>query len=124
MDIVEIKKRHNNGEYMVQMEIPAKVPEHYVFDENLTVKQNREMVVKHNQQVEEKKKERSARQQELSRKFTSDVINYIITNYDISETQARILEAFVYKERESNMSDYFTYIDTVGVMVEEILKVK
>ena len=124
MDISEIKKRFNGGEYSFQMEIPAKVPENHVFDEELSVKKNREMVAEHNHNVEELRKQKTQKQSELSRQLTSDVINYITYAYDITETQARMIEAFVYKEKHASMADYFAYIDELSSVIDEILKVK
>ena len=124
MDIADIRKKFNNGGYSFQMEIPAKVPDTHVFDEDLSVKKNREMVIEHNRKVEELRKEKNVRQGELARQLTSDVIDYISYAYDITETQARMIEAFVYKEKHSSMADYFAYIDEMSAVVDEILKVK
>ena len=124
MNIADIKKKYNNGGYVVQMEIPAKVAENYVFDEDLSVKKNRELVNQHNQKVDEMRKEKTAQQSQLSRQLTSDVIGYIESNYDITEAQARMIEAFVYKEKHASMADYFAYIDDLSSMIEEVLKVK
>ena len=123
MNISDIRKKFNDGEYTVKMDIPNKVSENHVFDEELSVKKNREMVIDHNRKVDEMRKQKNDNQAELSRKFTYDIIQHILNNYDVSETQARIIEAFVYNERHSSMTDYFSYIDTLCAMIEEVLKV-
>jgi hypothetical protein len=123
MNIANIRSKFNNGEYTVKMDIPNKVPENYVFDEDLSVKRNKEMVLEHNRKVDEMRKQKNDQQTELSRQFTYDVIQHILNSYDVSETQARIIEAFVYNERHSSMTDYFSYIDTLCGMIEEVLKV-
>ena len=123
MNINDIRKKFNDGGYTVKMDIPNKVADNYVFDEELSVKKNRELVIEHNKKVDELRKEKNDYQAELSRQFTYDVIQHILNSYDVSETQARIIEAFVYNERHSSMTDYFSYIDTLGAMIEEVLKV-
>ena len=123
MDIIEIRDNYNNGLYTCHMEIPARVKENHVFDENLSVKRNREMVEEHNQRVENLKKEEREKQGELYRQLTNDVVKYIVDSYDVSEEQARIVERFVYTEKHSFMCDYFSWIDEIARMVEEIVEV-
>ena len=113
----------NNGCYNCQIEIPAKVKESHVFDENLSVKRNREMVAEYNQRVEDMKKKKQSKQAELYQQLTNDVVAYIVDSYDISEEQARIVERFVYKEKHSFMCDYFSWIDEIAYIVEDIVRV-
>lgn len=123
MDIIEIRDNYNSGHYTCHMEIPARVKDNHVFDENLSVKRNREMVVEHNQNVERMKREKMDKQAELYRQLTNDVVAYIVDSYDMNEEQARIVERFVYTEKHSFMCDYFSWIDEVAQMVEEVVKV-
>lgn len=123
MDIIEIRDNYNNGHYTCHMEIPARVKDNYVFDENLSVKRNREMVAEHNQQVENMKREKQNKQAELYRQLTDDVVDYIVDSYDISEAQARIVERFVYREKHSFMCDYFSWIDEIACMVADVIEV-
>lgn len=123
MDIIEIRDNYYNGNYTYNMEIPARVKDNHVFDENLSVKRNREMVAEHNQKVEDMKKEKQYKQAELYRQLTDDVVDYIVDSYDISEAQARIVERFVYTEKHSFMSDYFSWIDEVSRMVADVIEV-
>ena len=123
MDIAEIRDNYNNGYYFCKMEIPARVKEGHVFDEELSVKRNREMVAKHNKKVDDMKREKQDKQAELYRQLTNDVVTYIVDSYDMSEEQARIVERFVYTEKHHSMCDYFSWIDDVARMVEEIVEV-
>lgn len=122
MDIFEIRDKYNSGAYRCDMEIPKMVKEGYVFDENLSVKRNREMVAEHNQNVERMRKEKNNRQNKLCEQLTKDVVDYIANNYDMNEAQARIVEGYVYKEKHSYMSDYFCCVDDVAQMVESVIK--
>ena len=123
MDISEIRERYNNGCYNYQTEIPSKVFDNHIFDENLSVKRNREMVAEHNQKVEDMKKEKNQKQAELYKQLTNDVVEYIVDSYDMSEEQARIVERFVYAEKHSFMNDYFSWIDEVAYMVEDVVRI-
>lgn len=58
MEIKEIYNKYNNGDYSCKMAVPQFVEENHVFDENLSVKQNREMVREHNERVIEMRKEK------------------------------------------------------------------
>lgn len=123
MDISEIRDRYNHGYYECHMDIPLKLKDNHVFDENLSVKRNREMVAEHNRNVECMKKEKADTQNELYEQFTNDVVKYIVDSYDMSEEQARIVERFVYEEKHSFMCDYFSWIDEVAYMVEDVVRV-
>ena len=54
LHITEIREQYNNGHYTYKDPIgrdKTRLPENYIFDENLSVKRNRELVIEHNQQV-------------------------------------------------------------------------
>ena len=121
MDIGTIRLWYDNGHYNFNMTIPEKVKENHVFDEELSVRRNREMAIEHNKKVDAMRKEKTEKQNELYRKLTNDVVQYIVESYDISEAQARIVERYVYTEKHSFMGDYFSAIDDVAQMVENVL---
>ena len=120
--IEEIRQNYNKGQYFDHTVIPQKLPDSHVFDENLTIKENREHIQTHNKMVENMKKEKMARNAELSRKLTSDVIAYIMDNYSLNEAQAALVENYVYVEKHSFMGDYFSTIDGVAEMAESIAR--
>lgn len=122
MDISEIREKWNNGGYTYKADIPKKVSEDHVFDEELSVKRNRELVIEHNQRVDELRAEAQKQQNLLHWQLTDDVINYIITNYELNPVQARKVERFVYQEHHSFMCDYFNYIDTFAGFANDLVK--
>ena len=124
MDISEIRKAYDEGKYRFDMEVPAKVSESHVFDEDLSVRRNREMVQEWNDKVSALQKEKSAKNAELSRKLKDDVIAYLTGTYDFTESQACKVENYVYEHYHSFMCDYFTYIDEIGDMVYAVLNAK
>lgn len=122
MDIEDIQKAYWNGDYNYKMQIPDRLNPLYIFDENLSVKRNREMVLEHNQKVEDMHREKQIKSNELSVKLTNDVVAYIVSTYDMNEKQARIVERYVYDKEHAFMNDYFSAIDEVAEMVESVLQ--
>ena len=121
MDIEVIREKYNNREYSHNIEYGKKLPENYVFDEELSVRRNREMVEEHNARVEAEKKEAYAKQAELEKKLTHDVCRYITENYDISYELAVKIQQFCYTEKHHDMYEYFDYIDTIAEFVYDII---
>jgi hypothetical protein len=112
MDINEIRNKYNAGEYTYKADIPKKVKPDHVFDEELSVKRNRELVQEHNDNVDRLWRDKTRIQNKLNERLTYDVVVYIMTYYGLSEHQAKIVENFVYQHYHSSMYDYFGYIDT------------
>ena len=121
MDIREISEKYHNGEYTHHIKYGNKVADNYVFDEDLSVRRNREMVEEHNARVEAEKKEAYAKQAELYKKLTHDVCCYITENYDISYELATKIQQFCYTEKHHDMYAYFDYIDTIAEFVYDII---
>jgi hypothetical protein len=127
MDINDIRKLYDEGHYTYKDPVnrdKMRLPEDYVFDENLSVKRNREMVKEHNDEVEQFKRIKRDRQAELDRQLTEDVVAYIKEYYDLTEAQARLVEMWVYREKHSFMCDYFSNIDTFAEFADDIANVK
>ena len=124
LDIREIRKRFEEGYYTYKLpdEISLKtLPVEYVFDENLSVKRNREMVLEWNNRVKEQKLLKAEGQANLNKQLTQDVVNYIHENFNLSVEQAKVVEAFVYSEHHSFMCDYFSYIDTFAELADDLI---
>ena len=124
MHIDEIRNSYNRGEYTYKVDIPKKVKPDHIFDEELSVRRNRELVQEHNDNVDQLQRDKNRKQRELSEQLTKDVVEYIMAFYDLTEKQARILENFVYDEHHSYMGDYFTYIDTFASFADDIVNAK
>lgn len=124
MGINEIRAKYDAGGYTYEVDIPKKVCFDHVFDEELSVKRNRELAIEHNQRVDELRKEANEKQGELYKQLTNDVVGYIMAYYDLAEYQAKIVENFVYQEHHSFMCDYFSYIDTFADFAFSLLPPK
>lgn len=124
MDIFETKDKYYNGDYFYKAEIPKSVHFDHVFNENLSVKRNREMAIKHNQMVNDMQKECRNKENELLMQLRKDIVEYIVNTYDMTKEQANIVETFAYSKKHDFMCDYFATIDEVAEMVENVLKIK
>lgn len=123
MDIREIRDAYNNGKYSAPSEdLLRQLPIDYIFDEELSVRRNREMVEEHNNKVKEQSQRRYMSQVELSNKLTEDIVNYIKENYELTDSQGRLVEQFAYREYHSSMCDYFDNIDTFAYFAEVLIK--
>lgn len=124
MDISEIRDKYNNGGYSYKVEIPKKVSENHVFDEELSVKRNRELVKEHNDNVDRLYKQAKKIQGELNVQFSADIDEYIRDTYGLGEAQARAVKDFVYSKYHSCMYDYFYYIDEFAEFVSNIINME
>ena len=118
----DIRRDYNDGKYYDHTVIPQKLPDSHIFDENMTIKENRERIQQHNQTVDDMKAEKMSRNAELSRQLTNDVVAYIMDTYELSAEQAAIVENYVYVEKHSFMGDYFSAIDSVAEMAESVAR--
>jgi hypothetical protein len=126
MHIDEIRVKYNRGEYTYKAstDIPKKVKPDHVFDEELSVKRNRELAQEHNDSVDQMYRERNKKQGELDNQLTDDIVEYIMAYYDLTEKQARMVQNFVYQEHHAFMGDYFSYIDTYADFAFMLLEPK
>ena len=120
-DISKIHKDYIDGKYKYDMDIPKKVSENYVFDENLSVKRNKEMVKEHNAKIDEMRCHKCKESAKLDRQFHDDVAAYIMGSCNMNKKQAEIIEIYVYAQKHTHMPDYFSAIDDVADMVEKVI---
>ena len=120
MDIRDIVEKYRNGDYTHHIKYGNKVAENYVFDEELSVRRNREMVAEHNARVKAERDAAYAKQAELDRKLTHDVTCYITENYDVNHQVASKIERFCYERWHSDVYDYLSQIDTIADFVDDI----
>lgn len=123
-DITEIRQDWDAGSYIDNTKIPSKVREDHIFDEDLSVKRNREMAQEWNDNVIKLTKEHRERQGKLYQQFTNDVVAYLMGAYGFNELQARKIEGYVYAEKHSFMSDYFGFLDEFADVVQAIIEAK
>lgn len=122
MNILDIRDKYDRGEYTVRRDNTLTLlPDNYIFDVELSVRRNRELVEEHNDRIKGLKAAENTKQAELHRKLTEDVVEYITECYTLNDKQARAVESFVYREHHSFMCDYFSYIDTFASFAEDVV---
>lgn len=118
--IQEIQKDYDRGCYACRITIPKRFSEDHIFDENLSVKKNREMVLAHNLKAEKIEQESRKKSSKLSQKFYHDIIYYIMHEYHLNKEQAELVETYVHSEGHGFVPDYFSHIDTIAAFAEVI----
>ncbi len=95
----------------------------HVFDENKSVKWNREEVERINKMYDEKAQELKEEKQAISAKAHDETIKYIQECLDNpSEEKAELLWSFIYREWHSCMSDCIYYISDMTELINSIDK--
>ncbi len=121
MDIEVIKEKYRLGEYNCKMIFGVKLKSDHIFDEELSVRRNREMVDEYNAEVESQRKEAYTKQAELDKKLAHDICCYITENYDMDYATASRIQHFCYTEKHHDMNAYFDYIDIIADFVDSII---
>ena len=121
MDINKIRNDYNKGYYSYVESIPLRVSEDHVFDENLSVKENRRMVEEYNENIRRQRLKMRDKQNELYRKLTNDINDYLMETYSFNEKQAQIVNAYTYTKYHAFMEEFFNNIDSVAEMVESVI---
>ena len=122
MDIAKIREKYNNGDYTHKHAVLVELRDDFIFDENMSVKANRELVEEHNRKVREQRAENRAKQNALEHQMRNDVVDYILEQYDLNRRQAEHVEQWVYGEHHSFMGDYFFNIDELADFAETLIK--
>lgn len=124
--IQEIREAYNNKEYNPKMAYPteSKVREDHVFDENLSVKKNREMAVEHNARVDAQKKAYRDEEARAYAQMRDDILAVLVEEYHFNEKQAEKIYSHAYADKHSFMSDFFYYIEELADLISEIIECK
>ena len=122
-DIKTIQARYNNGGYkpVVKGELNL-VDDNHIFDENMTVKWNREQVKIHNDKINQLRSDLEKERERLDKLMHEDIVRYIMGTYGFNMQQAKKIESEVYSDKHSCMSDYFYSIDETAELVSEVVK--
>lgn len=120
MSIETIKDNYKNGEYNPKIPYPKikKYPTDHVFDENKSVKWNREQVEIENAKQQELLKMYGEEKRRLNNKLHDDVINTLTEDYGLTKDVAKIVESYVSLEHQD---DYFYYLDEMANFANDIL---
>lgn len=122
MTLSEIKQRYEENYYEVKRPSIRKYDYGHVFDENESVKWNRDRLIKHNETVDREMKEYFDSCYAKEKELEKDVCNYISSEYEVSYKQAELIQAYVWEEYHSCMSNYFYYIDEIAEFVKNVIE--
>ncbi|KXY51220.1 hypothetical protein AT268_32515 [Bacillus cereus] len=121
--IDEISNAFANDFYEPQQEYPShiKFSEKHVFDEEKSVKWNREEVERQNEQVKQRKMKWNSEKSRLNAKLQNDCVQILKEDYGLNEAQAEKLYGYVYNDKHSCMHDFFIYLEEFAGVTKEIL---
>lgn len=123
MSINNIKDSWNNGDYKNKMEYPdaTKFKETHVFDEEKSVKWNKEKVIYENNLINESKRVYQEESNRLNRKLHDDAVNALIDEYSFNKAQAERIWSFAYSEKHSHMNDVFYFVIELADLAEDLI---
>lgn len=122
-DIGEIQKDYASGCYAVpHPEMPEFVPLGYIFDEDKSVRENREMVNTHNEEAKKARNDYRLQLDQQEIRMRNDVKEYVAGAYGMSMASADIIERYTWEEYHSAVYDYLTAIEDVAEMVSDVVK--
>lgn len=122
-DINEIQKDYANGCYTVpRPEMPEFVSFGYVFDEDKSVRENKEMVRAHNEAAQKARNDYKLQLDQQEIRMRNDVKEYIAGAYGMSMASVDIVERYTWEEYHSSVYDYLTAIEDVAEMVSDVVK--
>lgn len=112
----ELLKRINNKEYESNMEYPKGkiIPEDTILDEDLTIKQNRELVKEKNEEYRAKRQEWYEAAAEKEIEFQNDVADYVL-----SQSKYLKMEQIEKIEEYVSMDGHFSSKGEFLCLVEE-----
>jgi flagellar biosynthesis/type III secretory pathway protein FliH len=124
MDFNTIKIKISQEVYNVQYPYPreSKLLDGYVFDENKTVKENRLMVEKYNEDIDTKKRAYSKEEDRLSKQFENDVVEAIVSEGEFSKEAAQAIYNRAYEEGHSaGYEEVVNIADDLMQFVQEVI---
>jgi len=124
----EIEQKWKNGDYKVKINFLAnKKPyeSNHIFDDNQSVKWNKEQVAIENEKIEKSKAEYREDKIILEGRFTNDIIAALMNSYGFNFKQAQKIENRVYSDHHHDMiNNYFFYLADTADFINEINKLK
>lgn len=126
MNFEKLLSNLNDGVYTNNLEYPSrskfkKLRTDYVFDENLSVKKNREMVLKHNEEIESLYAKYETETNRINDIFYSDLIKALKNNYSFNDKICEKIFAKAYQDAHSEgkysiiqkVEEYADFIDEI-----------
>ena len=109
----ELLKRINNKEYEPDMEYPKGkiIPKDTILDEDLTIKQNRELVKEKNEEYRAKRQEWHEAVAEKEIEFQNDVVDYVLSQDKyLKMEQTEKIEEYISMDGNFSSREEFLYL--------------
>lgn len=94
-------------------------PHDYIWDENWTVKTNREYTKQYNETILKEAEDLDNKQKEARKKFRKAVLNYIMEEYDVTEILADIVYTWCCIHHED---EAYNYIGDAMELVDSVME--
>jgi hypothetical protein len=123
MTIDDVKIRYNRGDYTASYpsdEDCVHYCEGYVFDDEKSVKWNRNERERLNKHADDAMTAYRARVADLSEKLSADIAAALVSEYNFTNKFARKLYNYVHDEHHSYMGDVFIYVSEVADLCSEV----
>lgn len=121
--IQSVIQNYNNGVYTCNEPRPKyqKLQPTYVFDENLSVAKNRELVEKHNAEQKALQEAHRDKVNYLSSLLIKDAETALIHEYGLTQEQAAIINGYAYQEYHSSIFDYLNHLYELGDLASKLV---
>lgn len=106
----EIISDFSAGAYNSALPYPTgKFRENHVFDEEQSIKWNKEEVVRRNNEYEQQRNEYRDDKNRLEKLLKDDMVYNLVYDFDLNQEQAEYTYDIAYAEKHSSMTDVFYY---------------
>lgn len=122
LDLTEIQQRYNSGYYTYKSKTPVFYKEGHIFDENLSVKRNREMVKEANDKARSEQKFAQNEQANLDKLFKDNCVDYLVHIYNFKRSTAEYIYNYCYGEKHDSMYEFFWFLDEIAEVVDNCLQ--
>lgn len=111
MNIISLWARVREGHYEINLDIEAPyLPKDYVFDENITIAENRRRIEAENHKIQYKRLELYHEQDKLDSEFTSELFKFLVSTFELSVEQANSCIDWAFNEAgDTDKEKRFSY---------------
>lgn len=109
----ELKKDYENAMSMSCKPRFKKVSANHIFDENETVKWNREKVIEYNKSYDERKKELIEKRNNSLNSVIEEIIDKIAYELSIPNSRAKIVWEYVHDRKDCFYYELFTELEEI-----------
>lgn len=121
MTLDQLRDLYNQGEYRTKIQSLTYVVSDYIFDEELSVRRNRELAAEHNERVRQVERDRRADDEALAGKLKRDICLAVSEEYGFTFDQASKLLGYLLSLEDNRFVDVFDRMPALAGMVASVL---